>query len=74
MTVIATGELAQAWGKLQAIVPLTAIHNEQQYEQALETLDVLLDVVGEDETPPIIRLLRLNRRSGTSTPNNKKGD
>ena len=33
MTAIATGELAQAWGKLQAIVPLTAIHNEQQYDQ-----------------------------------------
>lgn len=74
MTVIATGELAQVWGKIQAIVPLTAIHNEQQYDQALETLNALLDIVGEDESHPIIRLLRLNRRSGTSAPNNKEGD
>lgn len=57
MTAIATGELAQAWGKLQAIVPLTAIHNEQQYDQAIETLHALWDVVGEDETHPLYELL-----------------
>ena len=34
MTAIATQELAQAWGELQAIVPVTAIHTEQQYERA----------------------------------------
>ncbi|MCB0181518.1 MAG: transcriptional regulator, XRE family protein [Anaerolineae bacterium] len=57
MTAIATGELAQAWGKLQAIVPLTAIHNEQQYDQTIETLHALWDVVGEDETHPLYELL-----------------
>jgi HTH-type transcriptional regulator/antitoxin HigA len=57
MTAIATQELAQAWGELQAIVPVTAIHNEQQYERAIETLDTLLDIVGEDETHPLYELL-----------------
>jgi HTH-type transcriptional regulator/antitoxin HigA len=57
MTAIATQELVQAWGKLQAIVPVTAIHNEQQYEQAIDTLDTLLDIVGEDETHPLYELL-----------------
>jgi hypothetical protein len=52
MTVIATRELVQAWGRLQAIVPVTAIHNEQQYDQAIEILHALLDIVGEDETHP----------------------
>ncbi len=57
MTTIATQELAQVWGELQALVPVTAIHTEQQYKQAIETLDTLLDVVGEDETHPLYELL-----------------
>lgn len=57
MTAIATQELAQVWGELQAIVPVTAIHNEEQYERALETLQTLLDIVGEDETHPLYELL-----------------
>ncbi len=57
MTTIATQELAQAWGDLQAIVPVTAIHTEPQYERAIETLDTLLDIVGEDETHPLYELL-----------------
>lgn len=57
MTAIATQELTQVWGKLQAIVPVTAIHTEQQYEQAIETLQSLLDLVGEDETHPLYELL-----------------
>lgn len=57
MNVIEAQELAQAWGNLQAIVPITAIHNEPQYEQALETLHALLDIVGEDETHPLYELL-----------------
>lgn len=50
-------EFAQAWGELQALVPVSAIHNEQQYERALETLHALLDIVGEDETHPLYELL-----------------
>ena len=52
-----TQELAQVWEQLQAIVPLTAIHNEQHYDQAIETLNTLLDIVGEDETHPLYALL-----------------
>jgi HTH-type transcriptional regulator/antitoxin HigA len=57
MTTIATQELARAWRDLQAIVPVTAIHTEPQYEQAIETLHTLLDLVGEDETHPLYELL-----------------
>jgi HTH-type transcriptional regulator/antitoxin HigA len=57
MTEIETQELAQAWGELQALAPIAAIHTEQQYERALETLHTLLDIVGEDETHPLYELL-----------------
>jgi len=57
MTAMATQEIAQAWGELQALVPVAAIHNEQHYERALEALHTLLDIVGEDETHPLYDLL-----------------
>jgi HTH-type transcriptional regulator/antitoxin HigA len=57
MSSIVTQELVQAWGALQEIVPLSAIHNEEQYTQALETLDELLDVVGDDESHSLYDLL-----------------
>jgi HTH-type transcriptional regulator/antitoxin HigA len=57
MTTIVTQELARVWNDLQAIVPVTAIHTEPQYEQAIETLHTLLDLVGEDETHPLYELL-----------------
>lgn len=50
-------ELAQVWGELQAIVPVVAIHSEQQYERAIEALHALLDTVGEDETHLLYELL-----------------
>jgi HTH-type transcriptional regulator/antitoxin HigA len=57
MTTIATQEIVYAWGELQALVPVAAIHTEQHYERALETLHTLLDIVGEDETHPLYELL-----------------
>lgn len=57
MTAIATQELAQVWEELQALVPVAAIHNEQQYERAIETLDSLVDIIGQDETHPLYELL-----------------
>ena len=50
-------EFAQVWEELQAIVPVVAIHSEQQYERATEALHALLDIVGEDETHPLYELL-----------------
>lgn len=35
--------VVQAWNGLQSIVPLSAIHNEQQYDRALNLLHKLLD-------------------------------
>lgn len=57
MTANEMQELVEAWGELQALVPMTAIHNEPQYERALETLHTLLDIVGEDESHPLYELL-----------------
>lgn len=57
MSSIATQELAQTWGKLQSLAPVSAIHNERQYNRALETLHRLLDIVGDDENHPLYELL-----------------
>lgn len=50
-------QLVQAWNGLQTIVPLSAIHNELQYDRALNTLHKLLDLVGDDESHPLYELL-----------------
>ena len=57
MSSIATQELVGAWDALQSLAPISAIQNEEQYTQALETLDELLDIVGDDETHPLYDLL-----------------
>jgi HTH-type transcriptional regulator/antitoxin HigA len=54
---IATQPLTQAWGKLQTLIPVFPIRNERQYEQALDTLSDLLDIVNDDETHPLYNLL-----------------
>jgi HTH-type transcriptional regulator/antitoxin HigA len=57
MTQATTEQLEHAWSRLQALVPMSAIRTESQYEQALETLNRLLDTVGDDETHPLYDLL-----------------
>ena len=57
MTAIVTQDLVQVWDALQSIVPISAIHNEDQYEHALEILEQLLDIVGEDESHPLYEVL-----------------
>jgi len=52
-----TEQLEHAWSHLQALVPVSAIRTEPQYDQALETLNRLLDTVGDDETHPLYELL-----------------
>jgi HTH-type transcriptional regulator/antitoxin HigA len=54
---VATQELTRTWGKLQTLVPVSAIHNERQYDRALKTLDSLLDTVDDDERHPLYELL-----------------
>lgn len=56
-TLPAIPRLVQAWNGLQSIVPLSAIHNEQQYDRALNLLHKLLDLVGDDESHPLYDLL-----------------
>ena len=53
MTTIAP-ELKQQW---TAIAPYLTISNEQQYDIAVERLNILLDEVGDDESHPLYGLL-----------------
>ena len=53
MTAIQISGAAEAWRNLQQYIPFSAIHSGQQYEQALETLDALLDATDNDETHPL---------------------
>jgi HTH-type transcriptional regulator/antitoxin HigA len=53
MTVIAT-KLKQQW---LSIAPLLTIHNEEDYDAAVERLNTLLDEVGDDENHPLYSLL-----------------
>ncbi|MEY4517604.1 MAG: hypothetical protein RLZZ499_203, partial [Cyanobacteriota bacterium] len=53
MTVIAP-LLKQQW---KAIAPYLTISNEQEYDKAVERLNILLDEVGDDESHPLYSLL-----------------
>lgn len=47
-------ELQQHW---TAISPLLSLHNEEEYDRAVERLNHLLDEVGTDEQHPLYTLL-----------------
>lgn len=57
MTTLATEQIAQAWDNLQSLIPVSPIRDEQQYDQALEKLHELLDIVGDDERHPLYEVL-----------------
>ena len=57
MTHATTEQLEYAWSHLQALIPISVIRTEMQYDQALETLNRLLDTVGDDENHPLYDLL-----------------
>ena len=57
MIAIATDKLVQAWDELQALVPFRVIRSEQEYDQAIEVLNELLDTVADDERHPLYELL-----------------
>lgn len=56
-----TGKMIDITPKLQTkwreIAPLLTIKNEQEYEAAVERLNVLLDEVGDNESHPLYSLL-----------------
>lgn len=51
---VATKEIQAHW---QVLAPLLTIHNENEYDQAVERLNALLDEVGTDEQHPLYELL-----------------
>jgi HTH-type transcriptional regulator/antitoxin HigA len=51
---VLTQELQLHWA---AVSPLLTIHNEQEYDRAIERLNQLLDEVGTDEQHPLYELL-----------------
>ena len=53
---LAVQPLTAAWGNLHTLIPFFPIRDEQQYEQATEALNSLLDIVGEDENHPLYDL------------------
>jgi len=57
MIAIATDKLVHAWDELQSLVPFRVIRSEQEYDQAIEALNELLDMVGDDEGHPLYELL-----------------
>ena len=54
---IAIQELTQTWHKLQSIVPIHVIYTENEYNQVVETIDRLLDIIQENESHPLYNLL-----------------
>ncbi len=57
MTAAATQQIAKAWDDLNTLVPVSPIHTERQYDQAVEKLNELLDIVGDNESHPLYDLL-----------------
>jgi len=49
--------LVPAWQALRAAAPINHIESEQDYEQATEFLNNLLDIVRDDSTHPLYSLV-----------------
>lgn len=49
--------ILKAWMLFKALVGVTGIHNEDDYAQAMATIEVLLDEVGDDEDHPLAEVL-----------------
>ena len=52
-------QVATAWYNFSKFVHV--LHNEQDYRQAVELLESLIDVVGENEQHPLASLDGINR-------------
>ena len=57
MSAIFLEQITPAWNNFSKLVHV--LHNEHDYEQAVELLDSLIDVVGENENHPLASLMEL---------------
>ena len=57
MSAIYLDQITPVWNFFSKFVHV--LHNEQDYEQAVELLDGLIDVVGENENHPLASLMKL---------------
>lgn len=57
MSVVYPEQLTPIWQDLSKFVHV--LHSEADYQQAVELLDSLIDVVGEDEQHPLASLMEL---------------
>lgn len=57
MPLVSLEQIAPAWSNFSQFVHV--LHDEQDYRQAVELLDSLIDVVGENERHPLASLMEL---------------
>jgi HTH-type transcriptional regulator / antitoxin HigA len=57
MTAVSLEQIAPAWNSFSQFVHV--LHDEQDYQQAVQLLDSLIDVVGENEQHPLASLMEL---------------
>ena len=53
----ATKQIVQAWDTIQSHIPISPIRNKEQYDQAVEKLNELLEIVGDNEAHPLYDIL-----------------
>ncbi len=56
-TVIDIQRLLPAWQTLQAVVPISHIESEPDYDQMTKLLNTLLDIVRDDASHPLYSLV-----------------
>jgi len=49
--------ILKAWMPFKELVGVTGVHNEEDYQQAIATIEVLLDEVRDDEDHPLADVL-----------------
>ena len=49
--------ILKAWMPFKELVGVTGVHSEEDYEQAVATIEVLLNEVGDDESHPLADVL-----------------
>jgi HTH-type transcriptional regulator/antitoxin HigA len=49
-------QVVRDFGRLRAVVPLGTLRTKKDYDRAVETLDAIVDEMGEDEKHPLAEL------------------
>lgn len=49
-------QVVRDFGRLRAVVPLGTLRTKKDYDRAVETLDTIVDEIGEDEKHPLAEL------------------